>query len=200
MKSYEIESIYTAKVAEYLGKGYTINPGTMAGHQGEISKIDLKKGDEIIRILLENTHCWDRDDEVEVEGVYLKVGRSTEKINPTRPFDTWQTIWNENLEILEQRTFYQIRSEADFFTEDFEEYKAMKTRQHEHWKNSQPTNGISESNLTSPKAVEIAIRYLKRRTGKSRILRDGIEINKRVSRNGKSQYTVEYSRRAYALH
>ena len=200
MKSYEIESIYTAKVAEYLGKGYTINPGTMAGHQGEISKIDLKKGDDVIRILLENTHAWDRADEVEVEGVVLKVGRSHEKLDPRRPFDTWQTIWSDNLEILEQRTFYQIRREADFFTEDFEEYKAMKTRQHEHWKNSNSRTGMQDYTLTGPKAVEIAIRYLKRHTGKSRILRDGIEINKRVSRNGKSEYTVEYSRRAYALH
>jgi len=200
MKSYEIEQFFTAKMIQYIARGYTINPGTMAGHQGEISKIDLKKGDDVIRILLENTHAWDRADDVEIDGVVLKVGRSHEKLNPARPFDTWQTIWSENLEILEERTFYQIRREADFFTEDFEEYKAMKKRQHERWKNNDSRTGMQGYTLTSPKAVEIAIRYLKRRTGKSRILRDGIEVTKRVSRNGKSEYTIGYNRYGYALH
>ena len=36
MKSYEIEQFFTAKMIQYIAAGYTINPGTMAGHQGEI--------------------------------------------------------------------------------------------------------------------------------------------------------------------
>ena len=75
MKAKDIEKIYTAKVAEYLAKGYTINPATMSGHQGEIAKIDLKKGDEIIRILLDRAHCWDREENFKIEGVVLRVGR-----------------------------------------------------------------------------------------------------------------------------
>lgn len=199
MKATEIEKIYTDKIAEYLAKGYTINPATMCGHQGEIAKIDLKKDGEIIRILLDRLHEYK---DLMVDGVVLKVGRNTDAFTELRrPFDTWNTVWNEHLEILEQRFFYQIRNEADFFTEDYAAYSAMRARQIEHWKNhDNPLGGMKDFDLTSPAAMEIAIRYLKRRTGKSRILRDGITITKRTSRNGKAQYTVEYNHRAYPLH
>ena len=52
MKSSEINAIYAAKVAEFLTAGYTINTQTMNGSQGEIAKIDFRKGNEVIRVLL----------------------------------------------------------------------------------------------------------------------------------------------------
>ena len=94
----------------------------------------------------------------------------------------------------------ELESELNSLKARYEEYKAMKKRQHEHWKNSNSRTGMQDYTLTNPKAVEIAIRYLKRRTGKSRILRDGIEVTKRISRNGKSEYTIGYNRYGYALH
>ena len=52
MKSAEINAIYAAKAAEYLAAGYTINTNSMNGSQGEIAKIDFRKGDEVIRLML----------------------------------------------------------------------------------------------------------------------------------------------------
>ena len=200
MKAIEIEKIYTDKIAEYLAKGYTINPATMSGHQGEIAKIDLKKDDEIIRILLDRTHCWDRVNDRDVDAVVLKVGRNTDTFTKLRrPFDTWNTVWNEHLEILEQRFFYQICNDADYFTESAEEYFAMKDRQLAHWKIRKPYES-KDFDLTNPALMALAVRFLKRRTGKSRILRDAIKITKHTNRDGKSEYRVEYNNRAYALH
>lgn len=56
MKFESINLRYTEVIAEWLAKGYTINFATMSGHQGEISKIDLTDGKEIIRIMLD-TAC-----------------------------------------------------------------------------------------------------------------------------------------------
>ena len=36
MKYADINAIFTAKVAEYIGNGYVINSASMSGHQGEI--------------------------------------------------------------------------------------------------------------------------------------------------------------------
>ena len=199
MKAYEIEKIYTDKISEYLKKGYTINPGTMAGHQGEISKIDLKKDGEIIRIMLDNTHCWDRDEDCEVEGVTLIIGRAKEAAQSTRPFDTWQTVWNNELDPIETRLFYQPRNNADFFTEDFEAYKAMKAKQHARWQRRDHFGDIKFDKITGIKATEIAYRYLKRVTGKSRIIKEGIEIQKTIY-TGSTKYTISYNRNGYALH
>ena len=52
MKKNDIRTAYTQKVAELLAQGYTIFPDTMSGHQGEIAKVDLTNGSEILRVLL----------------------------------------------------------------------------------------------------------------------------------------------------
>ena len=44
MKSTEINAIYAAKISEFLNAGYQINTNTMNGSQGEIAKIDFRKG------------------------------------------------------------------------------------------------------------------------------------------------------------
>ena len=49
----DLDRIYTAKVTELLAQGYQIHTGTMRGSQGELAHIDLSKGSEIIRVLME---------------------------------------------------------------------------------------------------------------------------------------------------
>lgn len=39
-------------ISKYINDGYILNPGTMAGTQGELSRVDLVKGDETIRVLI----------------------------------------------------------------------------------------------------------------------------------------------------
>lgn len=110
MKFAEINRKYTETVAEWIGKGYTINTATMAGSQGELAKIDLTDGHEIVRILLDNDgdhFARVGDHFYSFEFVKLIVGRVTDQIAPNRP-SVWDTVWNEHLEIISSEEFYEI--------------------------------------------------------------------------------------------
>jgi len=50
MKFETINRKFTEVVSEWIGKGYAFNTATMGGSQGEIAKVDLTDGKEIIRI------------------------------------------------------------------------------------------------------------------------------------------------------
>lgn len=52
MKYIDINQKFTAKVAEYIAKGYTINTATMSGSQGEVAHVDLTDGKQVVRVLL----------------------------------------------------------------------------------------------------------------------------------------------------
>lgn len=103
MKKAELNNIFTAKVTEYLAKGYTIYTDSMAGHQGETAKVDLTNGEEVIRILLEDGPVWDKVTGTHYNRVYsVKVGRATEVQEGIGGKD----IWNDKLEILDQEDYY----------------------------------------------------------------------------------------------
>ena len=104
MNQNDINRAFTEKVTELLDRGYQIYPSTMNGSQGEIAHVDLYKGDEIIRVLLDRSAgCGEKPD-----GVRLIVGRNTDRIR-MNCFDTLgNTIWNNRLEILSEIEFCQI--------------------------------------------------------------------------------------------
>lgn len=52
----DINKQYTATVAGYLAKGYTINTRSMCGSQGDYAHIDLTDGTEVIRIMVDTFH------------------------------------------------------------------------------------------------------------------------------------------------
>lgn len=203
MKQMDIEKIYSEKVAEYLMNGYTVSTTTMSGHQGaEIAKIDVTDGTDIIRILLERSAGLIGKEHRPYEAVILTVGRGTEQVKRDkhcRPFDNiFSTIWNDRLDVIERRTFFQIDRDADFFTEDESEYSA--------WQDVQLKRAMSrtESRL-SPESVEmpeaakqIAVRYLKRKTGKSRISTKDVKVTKKCWKK-ENRYYVTYLRREYRL-
>ena len=54
MNQNDINRMFTEKVTELIAQGYQINPATMSGSQGEYAHVDLRKGTEIIRVLLGN--------------------------------------------------------------------------------------------------------------------------------------------------
>lgn len=103
----DIEKVFTAKVAKYLAEGYVFNLTTMNGSQGEDGKVDLRKGNEIIRILL------DREYEGDFEIYYLLVGRNTNRIRGSR----MDIIWNNDLEEIERTDFYVV-GEAYYGTKE----------------------------------------------------------------------------------
>ena len=117
MKSSEINAIYAAKVAEFLATGYTINTNSMNGSQGEIAKIDFRKGDEVIRVMLHKETIWGENFRTN-DAIVLTVGRCTDElVINARGFSRDAIIWNNRLETIEERTFFQIgeRRGADWY-------------------------------------------------------------------------------------
>lgn len=104
MNQNDVNRAFTEKVTELLSRGYQIYPGTMGGSQGEIAHIDLYKGEEIIRVLLDHSAGHgERPD-----GVRLIVGRNTDRIRMNCFDKLGNTIWNNHLEILSEIEFCQI--------------------------------------------------------------------------------------------
>ncbi len=127
MKFAEINAIYTQKVAEYLANGYIINSNTMAGHQGEIAKIDLRKDNDVIRIMIDSANHY--SDHCFCSTVSIIVGRCIEKdiIETTDQRDL--TIWNNRLEVIEQKTFYRMQKnyrDTEWYIEGEEGLEAIK--------------------------------------------------------------------------
>lgn len=194
MKQTEIEAIFTAKVTEYINKGYTFSLTTMNGSQGEIAKVDVRKGEEVIRIMLEqkSEHVTEfRTGEC----VVLTIGRSIVEDKNRRPFDTFgTTLWNNRLEVIEQRKFFQIDPEADYFIESREEFIKMLNKQFERYSNH---NRYSHEYLDG-EALEIGKRYIMRTIGIRRVSTKNIRVRKITGR--KVGYIVEYHSRTFSLH
>lgn len=122
----DIEAIFTKKVTEYIQKGYVFSVATMSGHQGEIGKVDLRNEHEVVRIMLTSS----TDYRTNTKAIVLTIGR-TER-NERKGFelnDMAETIWNDKLEVIEQRKFYMISERDEVFTEDAAEYEAIAEKQ-----------------------------------------------------------------------
>ena len=100
----DINKRYTATVAEYMAKGYTINTRTMTGSQGDYAHIDLTDGTEVIRILVDTFHEWT---DVSLDGLEIIVGRADGEVKPNSEND-YHTLWNNKLDIISQERFYEI--------------------------------------------------------------------------------------------
>ena len=196
MKQIDIESIMTAKVTEYISKGYVLSPATMSGHQGEIGKIDLHKGTEVIRILLTTEYESCVRTLGRIDSIMLTVGRVEHKRND-RPFSTWNTIWNDKLEVIEQRQFYQIDERADFFTEDFQEYAAMKQVQLKRIIAYDRAYDNPETEMPEA-AKKVAVRYIKRKLHKSRVSSKDVKVTKKIV-GEESRYYITYFSHVYHL-
>lgn len=101
MNKNDISRIYTSKIAELLSAGYQINPWTMSGSQGEIAKVDLTNGSEIIRVLIEKSYESDNG-----AIVTISIGRVVKQYG--------RIAWNSHIEVCSQIKFAQIAT--DYYT------------------------------------------------------------------------------------
>ena len=177
----DIEKAYTDKVSEYIANGWMFHITTMAGHQGEICKSDLYKGDDVIRIMLEEKASYIDDCGNYIE---LIVGRNTDKIMG----DRWRdTIWNNHLEVIESQKFYIIgRGEKFFGTK--EEYEAAVKKHYDRMYARHRSN----HRIEFPEAAKrIVWSFMKRQYDCKTIRLSQIEsVYKELDRNGKARYIV----------
>lgn len=193
MKYSEINKRYTEIVTEYMNKGYTINTASMSGSQGEIAKIDLTDGAEIIRILIGSFHEYN---DWGTEGIEILVGKVTDDVKPNSN-NHMSTIWNDHLEIIHQERFYQIGTYGtDFYGSKEEAERANKIRS-ERWK-FRRRNGAEFTQFNSKKAIEIAEKIIRTKMNYKRINISEIKITKCIAKDV-IYYAVSYHNGTYRL-
>ena len=189
MKYADINKIYTEIVAEYIGRGYTINTSSMSGTQGETAKVDLTNGTEVIRVLVQTFHDWKVFD---VEGVEIIAGRVTDDVIPNES-ERFSTVCNDNLEILVSERFYKLgencRREKFYGTKDEGETAARLRVERYAAKNI----GRVTVDLTD-KALEIGKRIVRREFGVKRVSAADVHV---IKHNG--AYIVKYKSKIYRL-
>ncbi len=196
MKSAEINAIYAAKAAEYLAAGYTINTNSMNGSQGEIAKIDFRKGDEVIRLMLNSETIWGEDYRT-ADAIVLTVGRCTdERVINTKGFGRDAIIWNERLEVIEKRIFFQFgrRRDCDWYLEGEEAEEALKKnrqRSHLRWEIERAEESRTRTkDITSDQIKAILISAVRRHMNKPKLKVERIAKIVRSRKNGRFEYTV----------
>ena len=194
MKSSEINAIYAQKVTEYLAAGYTINVNTMNGSQGEIAKIDFRKGNEVIRVLLTQETVFGEHFFI-TDAIALTVGRCTDEgVISATGFGRNAIIWNERLEVIEKRIFFQMGSrKADWYLEGKDAEDALKkNRERSTNRIIRDMNEIHprkdySANETVKKALLPAVR---RHLDKPRLKAERIASILRTWNDGRYVYTV----------
>lgn len=193
MKATEINAIFSAKVAEYMTNGYEINANTMNGSQGEIAKVDFRKGNEVIRIVLFKkslfTDCWMRD------AIVLLVGRcNDDRVISVTDFDHDPIIWNGNLETVEERTFVKMgRWGTDWYVEGKEAEEAMqknRDRAHARWDIDQLQTERNRKEYTGESIKKILLPAIRRHLDRPNLKADRIDKIVRVWKENRFEYTV----------
>ena len=196
MKSADINAIYAAKVTEFLTAGYQINTNTMNGSQGEIAKIDFRKGNEVIRVMLNSQTIWG-DNFRTADAIVLTVGRcNDERVINTKGFGRDAIIWNERLEIIEQRTFIQFgrRRDCDWYLEGKEAEEALernRQRSHTRWEIERAEDARTRTkDITSDELKTILISAVRRHMDKPKMKAERIAKIVRSWKNNRFEYTV----------
>lgn len=128
MKFTEINAIFSAKIADLLADGYVINSNTMGGSQGDIAAIDLRKGDDILRVRLhrETSHTF-KTEHFWGDNITLTVGRCTDgDVIKAFGYNNYATIWNNKLEVIEERVFWEMGREGKWYIEGEEGKDAIR--------------------------------------------------------------------------
>ena len=195
MKSTDINNIFSAKVAELLANGYQINTNTMSGSQGEIAKVDFRKGDDVIRVLLYRKTIWGEDFRT-ADAIRMTVSRCTDERAIVTGFFRDPIIWNERLEVLEERTFYKMGETygaADWYLEGQEAEEALK-KSHERSKARFDMDMASDRRIrkeyTGDAIKQILLPAVRRHLEKPKMKADRIDKITRCWKNNRFEYTI----------
>ena len=194
MKSTDINAIFSAKVAEFLANGYQINTNTMGGSQGEVAKVDFRKGDELIRVLLDRKTIF--NEHFTCDGIVLIVGRCTDPYAVNAQGFRDATIWNSHLEIIEERTFCKMGmrwNDSDWYLEGAEAEEAQKkTRERAklQWSMERHEESRNRKEYTGEEIKDILLPAVRRHLERPKLKADRIDKIVRVWKENRFEYTV----------
>lgn len=195
MKRNDIDKVFSQKVLEYLTEGYIIHTPSMAGNQGEEGKIDFIKGDTLIRVWIEKEFLWNSEsDQWYGNTLVLRVGKWN---HPAHQTDNYSVVWMKDFDILEKITYYEVGQRSSFwYVDNLEE--ALSTREKMLARRFPPKNSREENvHLYNEEwAKDLAVKYLKRKVGYSRVSRDKVRL---FHDRRKRKYYVGYNLHNYEL-
>ena len=178
MNRNDINRIFTEKVSELLAQGYQIHTSTMGGSQGEVAHIDLAKGSEMLRVLVDREY---KSSEIFSEYFTIKVGRNTERIG-----NSWcETVWNTRLEVLSEIRLVKV---TDTYFTTPEDAQAMGKKNIDRWK----ARECSTSTEVSDAYKSVALRYIRHQPRmKTTKLSDIESMVRRTDSNGRIRYEIK---------
>jgi hypothetical protein len=146
----DLNRLFTEKVTELIAQGYVINTGSMRGSQGEIAKVDLRKGDEIIRVMMLHNSRWSSG--YDYNGIFeIIVSRNTDRI-----LDNWDdTLWSHHMEAISQIELARV-SNNHFVS--LEEAREMVNKRNARWRAKRKPN----RKVLGEAYKSIALRYVQR--------------------------------------
>lgn len=173
-KKQDIDRAFTEAVARLIGQGYQINLATMSGSQGEIAHVDLCKGDEILRVRLEQCNGYGTVPDY----LSLTVGRCTESLrNDT--LERGETIWNNSLEILTEIKYFSTAWSL-YDSQVYMDMASALEAQEKHIRREEarkmPSRKVLPEAFKSP-----ALRWLRKQKGLKNCRLDEIESVTRVN-------------------
>lgn len=186
MTKTELNTIFTAKANSYLAKGYTFHLDTMGGSQGEIGKVDLTNGEEIIRILLEHTTEAVEESFHFLDCYRITVGKAI--------WNGWGTIWNNDLEVLDQEKYYTVGYNSDYLITKEEAI----TKQDKHLKRYQARNYMNTTEITNPAYIKALLPYINKLDGCKSIKARHIDmVAKTTLSNGTYKFRIHITKKGH---
>lgn len=195
MKRNDIDKVLSQKVLSYMMDGYTINTSSMTGHQGEEGKVDLVKGEVLIRVWLnkESNYRWlDNDDAWSGDTMVLRVGKW---IHEAHLCDI-NTVWMKDFEIIDEITYYQVGRRNEWYLDNLEEAKAAREKTLVRMHRPSRSRKMRVRFFDDEWAKDLAVRYLKRKAGYKRVCRDNVRLSHDYKLN---KYFVGYNLQSYEL-
>ena len=181
-KREDIESKYTEIISRYIGKGYVIYPESMSGSQGEIAKIDLTDGKEIVRVYIESkSHFGSKEDN------WFSY-ESVDIVTEVHPFEKqvglFSTIWTGKGEEIQHFEYCRLRgrysgslngsyvSKADFvkMCKDSEQKRAERRQNHKE----------EDDTITSKKVIDKLLEIVRAQRGCKTVTMDDISGARKI--------------------
>lgn len=191
MKLYDINVLFSKKVADYIGDGYIINTQSMGGSQGEVGKVDLVKGHQLIRIWLDQETAYNWHDREKFSGDMMVLRVSEWKHPAEDNINHDYTVWMSELEHIETHVFYKISNYSTWYVEDLQEAITAQNLRRDRYYNRNPKH---DEPVTTDAMREIGAKYLKRKAGYKRVRMDEIMIQK-----ANKSYCLMYAGKTYKI-
>jgi len=165
----QLEARFTEVVASYMAQGLRLDTNAMGGSQGEIGKVALTDGKmtymiylnrDIVTIDEDNDNFWNRADVVKL---IVEMGN--------RKTGCLATFWLGDKEhtVVQQEVWYIIGRNNTYFTDDVEDYKAIrKIRTERHLARH------TEEKVTVQLPVDKLVAIVKAKTGRKRVYAENI--------------------------